>query len=180
VNSTACIGRNARSAAADHFGWHASTGPDVDKRDGHIFVNNLLTGNGSFDRPLLFVWQAASLCEQLPKPQLNQLDYNVYVRETDRTSYPLILWGPTQNENCQAGFESLEGLRKLHPGFCVNSHAYADYDGPLFRGMQLGNHQLLEDFPGSKSGTQLPAEISKLLGQSKKDGPYVGAYPPIP
>ena len=57
VNSVACIGRNGRNAVADHFGWHPSTGPDVDKRDGHIFVNNLLTNDYNFDRPLLFVWQ---------------------------------------------------------------------------------------------------------------------------
>jgi hypothetical protein len=52
VNSVACIGRNARTAAGDHFGWHASTGPDIDKREGHAFVNNLLTADGNFDRPL--------------------------------------------------------------------------------------------------------------------------------
>ena len=59
VNSTACIGRNGRVAAGDRFGWHASTGPDVEKRDGHEFVNNLLTGDASYQRPLLFVWQPA-------------------------------------------------------------------------------------------------------------------------
>jgi len=57
VNSTACIARNARSAVGDHFGWHPSTGPNVDERDGHIFVNNLLTGDENFNRPLLYVWQ---------------------------------------------------------------------------------------------------------------------------
>jgi hypothetical protein len=173
----ACIGRNERSAAGDHFGWHPSTGPDVDKRDGHIFVNNLLTGDKDFGRPLLFVWQPASLCERLPKPQLNELDHNVYVRGAEKTSYPLILWSPAPGERCQAGFESLESLRKLYPEFSANSRYFVNYDGPLFKGKELGNYQLLPAFPGSKSGMELPPEVGKLLGKSAKDGRYVGAYP---
>jgi hypothetical protein len=179
VNSMACIGRNSRSAQGDHFGWHPSTGPDVDKREGHVFVNNLLTGDESFNRPLLFVWQQASLCEQLTKPQLAQLDYNAYVRGADKASYPLILWSPASNEKCQEEFASLENLRKLYPEFSANSRNYLNYDGPLFKGMELGNYQLLPAFTGSKLGMQLPAEIGKLLGQAKKDVRYVGAYPPM-
>lgn len=180
VNSMACIGRNSRSAAGDHFGWHPSTGPDVDKRDGHVFVNNLLVGDESFNRPLLFVWQQATLCEQLTQSQLKQLDYNAYVRGADKASYPLILWGPAASESCQVGIESLENLRKLYPEFSANSRFYANYEGPLFKGMELGNYQLSPAFPGAKSGMQLPAGINKFLGQSKKDGRYVGAYPPLP
>ncbi|MDZ7288771.1 MAG: right-handed parallel beta-helix repeat-containing protein [candidate division KSB1 bacterium] len=180
INSMACIGRNARSAAGDHFGWHPSTGPDVDQREGQVFVNNLLVGDENFNRPLLFVWQPASLCERLNKPQLKQLDYNVYVRGADKTSYPLILWSPAANENCQVGFESFENLRRLYPEFAANCRYYANYDGPLFKGMELGNYQLSPDFPGAKAGMQLPAGISKLLGPSQKVGRYVGAYPPMP
>jgi hypothetical protein len=50
VNSTASIGRKERSAVGDHFGWHPSTGPDVDERDGHVFVNNLLTAGENYHR----------------------------------------------------------------------------------------------------------------------------------
>ncbi len=180
INSMACIGRNSRSAQGDHFGWHPSTGPDVDERDEHVFVNNLLVGDKGFNRSLLFVWQLASLCGKLDKPQLKQLDYNVYVRGAEKTSYPLILWSPAANENCQTGFESLENLRKLYPEFSANSRYYSNYDGPLFKGIELGNFQLLSTFPAAKSGMQLPAQINKLLGSSKKDSRYVGAYPPMP
>ncbi len=180
INSMACIGRNARSAVGDHFGWHPSTGPDVDERDGHIFVNNLLVGNASFNRSLLFIWQLASLCEKLDKPQLKQLDYNVYVRGADKASYPMILWGPAANEKCQTGFESLEDLRKLYPEFSVKDLYFTNYDGPLFKGMELDNYQLLSAFPGAKSAMPLPPQISKLLGPAKKEGRYVGAYPPMP
>jgi hypothetical protein len=180
VNSMACIGRNARSAQGDHFGWHPSTGPDVDERDGHVFANNLLVGDESFNRSLLFIWQPASLCEKLDKPQLKQLDYNAYVRGAEKTSYPLVLWSPVSNEKCQTGFESLEELRKLYPEFSANSRYFAGYNGPLFKGTELGNYQLLPAFSGAKSAMPLPAQISKLLGPAKKDGRYVGAYPPMP
>ncbi|MGA9365300.1 MAG: right-handed parallel beta-helix repeat-containing protein [Bacteroidota bacterium] len=179
VNSVACIGRTGRTAAGDRFGWHASTGPDIDRREGHVFVNNLLTGDKSFNRPLLFVWQPASLCEQLTKPQLKELDHNVCVRGTEKTLYPLILLSPAPNKDCQVGIDSLEGLRDLYPEVTANSRSYVGYDGPLFKSVELGNYQLLSAFPGSKSGAQLPAEIGTLLGQFKKDGLYVGAYPPI-
>jgi parallel beta-helix repeat protein len=174
VNSTACIARNERSAAGDHFGWHPSTGPDVDERDGHIFVNNLMTGDENFKRPLLYVWQPASLCEKINTPQLKQLDYNMYVRGTNTSDYPLILWSPAINKDCRLSLKSLEELRKLYPEFSAHSRYFADYNGPLFKSSDLGNYQLLETSPGFNLGTQLPSEIFKLTGQSKK---YIGAYP---
>jgi parallel beta-helix repeat protein len=179
VNSMACIGRNGRTPAGDRFGWHSSTGPDVDKREGHVFVNNLLTGEMNFTRPLLFVWQPAVLCNQLAKPELSELDHNVYVRAAEKTRYPLILWSPAENENCQVGFDSLESLRKLYPEFEANSRFYADYGGSLFKGAELGNYQLLTDFPGAKLGMKLPEEVGTLLDRSKIEARYVGAYPPI-
>jgi hypothetical protein len=176
----ACIGRNARTAAGDHFGWHPSTGPDMDKRDGHMFINNVLVGKENVDRPLLFVWQPASLCAQLPNSQLNQLDYNVYVRSAEKTRSPLILWSPAQNAECQAAFRSLVDFRKVYPESSTNSYDYSDYDGPLFKSIDLRNYQIVQAFPGSKIGTQIPSEIAGLLGLNRKDVRYVGAYSPIP
>ena len=178
VNSMVCIGRNERSAQGDHFGWHPSTGPDVDKREGHIFVNNLLTGIEDFDRSLLFVWQPASLCNKLTQSQLELLDHNVYVRSIDKAVNPLILWSPATNEKCQIGFDSLSDMIKLYPEFSINSYYYNNYHGPLFKGAELGNYQLLPDFQESKFATQLPEEISKYINPRLKDEHYVGAYPP--
>ena len=179
VNSMACIGRNGRVPAGDHFGWHSSTGPDVNKRGGHTFVNNLITGDQGFTRPLLFVWQPSALCSDLNKPQFNQLDHNVYIRSIENTGYPMILWSPAQNEGCQVGFDSIESLHMMYPEFEANSQSYSGYDGPSFKSTELGNYQLLPDAPGAKSGAQLPAEIRKLLGESKNESRYVGAFPPM-
>ena len=72
--------RTERSAVADHFGWHPSTGPDVDQREGHRFVGNLLTADETFHKPLLRFEQTKGLCGKLTRPQVTQLDDNVYVR----------------------------------------------------------------------------------------------------
>jgi len=178
VNSLAAIGRNERVAAGDHFGWHASTGPDVEERDGHIFVNNLLTADESFNRPLLFVWQRDFLCERLSTPMLGKLDNNVYVRRSDTKAIPLIIWSPAMNSTCQVELDSPGDLHKLYNNFSANSEYFSNYRGPLFKGSELGNYQLLQTFPGSGTAIQLPVGISKLLGYKKENKPFVGAYTP--
>jgi parallel beta-helix repeat protein len=175
VNSTACIARNGRTPGNDKlFGWHSSTGPDVDKRGGHSFENNLLTGDQNYHRPLLFVWQPDTLCRQLKTPQLNEFDHNVFVRNPD--GEPLLLWSPAKGTECQAAFRSPKDVQKMFPEFCKESQDYAD-DIPLFKSPMLGNYQLLPSFPGSQAASSLPAEIRKLMGISGKGEKYVGAYP---
>jgi len=176
INSTACIARNERSAAGDHFGWHPSTGPDVDERYGHIFVNNLLTGSENFYRPLLYVWQPVSICDKITNSQLNQLDHNVYVRGSNTKSNPLILWSPAKNEKCMLTFKSPEELQKFYPEFSLHSRYFPNYNRPIFKSFELGNYQLLKTFRESGTGTQLPSVVSKLLGKSRH---YIGAYPPV-
>ncbi len=176
VNSMAVIGRNERTAVNDHFGWHPSTGPDIDKRDGHIFENNLLTGDKNFNRPLLFVWQPKSICDTINNSQLKEIDYNVYVCEDENASYPLIYWSPAKNNNCQVILDSPEALNKLHPEFSSHSKYFSNYNGPLFKSHELDNYHLLSEFPDSKTAAELPSEIQKLIGQSKT---YIGAFPPI-
>jgi parallel beta-helix repeat protein len=180
VNSIACIGRNGRSPANDGlFGWHSGTGPDVSKRGGHVFVNNLLTGDKNYRRPLLFLWQPDSISKLFDTAQLNQLDNNIYVRHSEKDSKPLILWTPAMNNDYQIAFESLEGLQKMYPEFSAHSQYYTD-EIPLFKCRELGNYQLLQTFPGTKAASLLPGEVSKLLGITKEDVRYIGAYPPVP
>ncbi|MBN1392977.1 MAG: hypothetical protein JW947_09275, partial [Sedimentisphaerales bacterium] len=112
------------------------------------------------------------------KSQVNQMDYNVYVRASDKVE-PLILWSPAADANCQVKIDSPEGLNKLHPEFSAHSKYFANYSGPLFKGLELDNYQLLKAFPGSETATVLPDEISALLGRGKKETPFTGAYPPL-
>jgi predicted PhzF superfamily epimerase YddE/YHI9 len=124
--------------------------------------------------------QPVALCERLSKPQVKQLDYNVYVRRSKTASSPLIFWSPAGGSRCQVPLASLEDLQKLHPEFSANSRYFAGYSGPLFKSAEQGNYQLLQAFPGSKAAARLPSEISKLLGLSETDAPFIGAYPPLP
>ncbi len=178
VNSAACVARNGRVAAGDHFGWHASTGPPIEGRDGHVFVNNLLRGGRYFDRPLLFAWQPDSLCRRLSGPMLKQCDGNVAVRASRGMSMPLVLWSPSPGDRCQSGFDSLEALGRLDPGFSIHSRTFAGYDGPLFRSTELGRYDVLPEFPGSKTGVPLPSEIDELLHREAGTGPFPGAFAP--
>jgi parallel beta-helix repeat protein len=177
VNSTACIGRDKRSAVADHFGWHPSTGPDVDQRFGHIFVNNLLTGNANFKRPLMLVWQHPDLCQTLDKSPLKQYDYNVFVTDINRGFQTLVYWSPAPNRECQQDVKLLDELKKVFDGSSGNSKVFEGYYLPLFKSSELMNFELNEAFPGAHAATVLPADVQKLLGLNSKYTPYVGAYP---
>lgn len=173
INSTACIGRDGRSAVGDHFGWHPSTGPDVDEREGHIFVNNVLYGDENFKRPLLFVWQPNILCAKLSSPQLKQLDYNLFSNAGDAKDR-LVLWSPAANEKCQLEFNSPSGLNNQYPQFCSNCQ-YLN-SSILFQSPYLGNYKLLNR-TDIKPAAVLPVEIMNVIGLSKKYKPYFGAYP---
>ncbi|MBN2182105.1 MAG: right-handed parallel beta-helix repeat-containing protein [Sedimentisphaerales bacterium] len=180
VNSRVWFERTARSAVGDHFGWHPSTGPDVEERDGHVFVNNLLAANEQFRRPFLEIRQPSNMYERLKLPQLKQLDYNVYVRMKNQESRPLILWSPVVEGNHSVELQSPEELNKLHSEFSGHSRIFVNYDGPLFKSPELSNYELLKSFPGSEIATELPIEIGSLLGWEKKDGRFPGAFAPCP
>ncbi len=177
VNSTACIGRDKRSAVADHFGWHPSTGPDVDQRYGHVFVNNLLTGDANFKRPLMLVWQHPDLCQRLDKSPLKQYDYNVYVKDANNGLKAIAYWSPASGAGCQKVVESPDDLKTLFEGSSANSKVFESYNLPLFKSPELGDYQLNQAFPGVNTATVLPDEIKKLLGLQPKYKPYIGAFP---
>lgn len=48
--------------------------------------------------------------------------------------------------------------------------------GPLFKSSELGNFQLLQQFPASDKATKIPPDIGKLINQTRQ---YIGAYPPV-
>ena len=180
VNSTVSVGRTPRSAENDHFGWHPSTGPGVDERDGHVFVNNLMAADEHYHRAFFVTLQTASLCDRLTRPQLEMMDHNVYVRQSDSEGAPIIIWSPFKNQECQQAFDSLADFRKHFSEFSAHSLAFSDYRGYLFKGAELSDFRLLQAFPGSETGARLPAKIMKLLGISPDYHPYAGAFPPIP
>jgi hypothetical protein len=174
VNSPVLIERNERSAAADHFGWHPRTGPDVDRREGHVFVGNLLVATESFDKPLLRVEQPAALCKQLMRSQVGTLDANLYVRQ-GVASQPLVVWGPVAGEKCQAALATLADLQRQSPELERNGHALSGYRGALFKSPELRNYELSQ-LPAGVHPAAVPADVGRLLGRDAGPrGP--GAYP---
>jgi hypothetical protein len=178
VNSAVCIGRNARSPKTDGtFGWHSGTGPEVEKRDGHVFADNLLYGDSNYDRQMLFVWQPDSLCKLLPMPQLKMMDCNCFVRGAENKTKPLILWSASTKNNCtQFPFDSPVALNKSYPEFSAGC-VYDRQSASVFKAPEQGDYRLLPAFSSNKKVSPLPEDIGKLLGISKKNSGYIGAYP---
>ena len=174
VNSPLVVERNERSAVGDHFGWHPRTGPDVDQREGHVIVGNLLAATTTFAAPLLRFEQPPSLCGRLTRPQPTTLDANLYIRQ-GASSQPLIIWSPAAGEGCQRGVHTLADLQTQTPAFERNGHALIEHRGPLFRSPDLRNFDLAELPAGVGPIEAVPAEIRRLLGWHQPSVP--GAFP---
>ena len=179
VNSSAGIMRTPRDAEGDHFDWHPATGPDVNERYGHVFVNNLFTSTEKHNRPLFFALQSPELCDRLTESMVDALDHNVYVRSPGDRDSPLILWSPADAEECRYVLNSPGELNEIHPEYSENSVYLSSYDGPLFQSVELRNLQLLHEFPALESAMPLPEEIGNLLRKHQEGDRYIGAYPPL-
>lgn len=174
VDTVASFERNERSAAADHFGWHPKTGPDVGEREGHVFASNLLVASEAFRKPLLRFEQPKALCDRLTRPQVIELDGNAYVRQG--ASGPLAVWSPLAGDSCQAEASSLDELRKLS-GFEAHGTALVGYAGAVFKSPELSRYELARPLPGFAPATATPVEVRGLLGWRDGDPGAPGAYP---
>lgn len=187
-NSRADFIRTPRShTAGDHFGWHASAGPDVEERHSHAFINNLLfadaaydqeqTGPYSFGGPLVSFFQSPELADRLTQAQVDAIDGNIYVRQAGQGERPIIFFTPTLSDEAFIPINAPDELTALYPEFESNSVAFFEYFGPLFKGRELGNFQILPDFPGKSVGVALPEMVNELL--HLQDSPsFPGAYQP--
>jgi hypothetical protein len=176
VDTVASFERTERSAVGDHFGWHPATGPDVDHREGHVFAGNLLVGDESYPGPLLRFEQPKALCERLARPQVKELDGNVYVRRGEAASGPLIVWSPAAGESCQVEVSSLEALQKLAAGLEGHGRYLNGYQGPVFKSQELARYELIRG-PWAAPAESLPADIRRLLGWQESDARSPGAFP---
>ena len=177
VNTNASIERTERSAVADHFGWHPATGPDVDRREGHVFVGNLVVVDEGFARPLFQTLQAKALCGKLTRPQLARLDGNVYVRRGPGAAGPLMAWSPADGPDCAVQLAALDDLRKLHPEFEAHSRFLDQVYGAVFEGADVDRYALALPLGDVSAAGPLPAEVLALLGWSAADAATPGAYP---
>jgi hypothetical protein len=181
VDTPASFERNQRSATGDRFGWHPATGPDVDQREGHVFVNNLLVASEAYRGPLLQFEQPGPLCAKLQRPQAKEVGGNVYVRETlpgaAAAAPPLIVWSPAAGDGCVSRLGSLDEFRKLAPAFEASGRQLDRTPRSIFKGPDVGRYELLQALPGTPGGEILPADVRKLLGWSEEEARSPGAYP---
>jgi hypothetical protein len=144
----------------------------VDQREGHVFVNNLLVASDAYREPLLRFEQPTALCAELPRPQANEVNGNVYVRAA--AALPLILWSPAATDSCTTPLGSLDEFRKLMPAFEAGGRQIEKTPRSLFKGTDLGRYELQEALP---AGEVLPDDVRKLLGWTKEQAATTGAYP---
>ena len=185
VDAPASFERNQRVASGDLFGWHAATGPGLEERDGHVFVNNLLVASETYTRPLLRFEQPAAMCQQLPRPQAAEVDGNVYARSPGRTGQPLITWSPVPTEPCAASAASLAEFRTIAPALEARGRQIDRGPASIFKGPDVGRYDLLRDLGAapavvgaSMKAPGLPADVRTLLGWSEQQAARtIGAYP---
>jgi len=180
VDSPARFWRNERSATADHFGWHPATGPDVDEREGHVFVDNLLVAGDRYAQPLLQFEQPASLCDSLTRPMATAVNGNVYARPATWRSdpaAPLIRMSPAATDDCTREYASLEAFRRDVPGWEVGGRQLDRTPRSVFMGPDLGNYRLQKKIPAA---VPMSDEIRALLGWNEDEAQVVGAYPGRP
>jgi hypothetical protein len=180
VNARVSFERNDRVAAGDTFDWHATTGPGLEHREGHIFLHNLMAATVSYSDPLLEFLEKSSLCGTLKNAQAAEVDGNVYLRAASTgsaTLAPLIVYAPSQGENCTSRLASLEAFRTLEPGFEKNGVEIDRSPRSVLKGPDLGNFQLRHALTDAPARNFLPPEVRSLLGWNEEEAKTPGAYP---
>jgi hypothetical protein len=176
INSVASFERTPRSAANDHFGWHPATGPDVDARNGHVFVGNLLYAGEGFGRALLSVEQTPVLCGKLTDSPLTKVDGNVYVRRGDTAAKPLVRWSPAEGNACTAQLATPSALTAIVPGFDAHSASKDGFAGAFFMSPELHNYRPASPVAPVVTEDPVPDEVRKLLGWAPEARRSAGAY----
>ena len=180
VDAPASFERTTRTATGDRFGWHPSTGPDVNQREGHVFAYNLMAASDGYRGPLARFEQAAALCPTLTKPMAAATGGNVYVRANSPaalTAAPvLISWTPSSEQGCISRLASLDDFHKLAPAFESGSRQIDATLRSIFKGPDVGRYELRQALPGTSDTVTVPADILKLLGWSEAPVRTPGAY----
>lgn len=176
VNCGVGFGRDGRSATADHFAWHPSTGPDVEERTGHVFEGNLIVNDRKRELPAAYFWQPENLCARLTMPHATSVDANAYVVAAD-AGQKTITWSPMPAENCVATFDTIDGLRAAVKGVETHGVQIDATVHDVFRSPELKNYRLVRSIERAAGSPALPEDVRKLLGWSESQARTIGAYP---
>jgi hypothetical protein len=152
----------------------------VDKREGHVFCGNLLVASERFFKPLLRFEQSRTLTGKLTKPQVTQLDGNVYVRSDAAGPAALLVWSPVPGGSSMTECKTLAEFQKLCPLFEAHSKVVTSSLGALFQSPDLNRYELIQDISLPASAAPMPDEVRQRLGWQKQDTTLPGAYPTHP
>lgn len=177
INSVAVVGRDGRNEVSDRFGWHPSTGPKINERDGHVFKNNLLVTEAFYKEMMLIMFQPDTLCEMLRTPQFREFDFNVYVWQSFKDSCAANLWSPGPDSTCTFKYRTPEELHEQLPQFDKHSHYLTEYKGPLFKDRPSIDLRLVPEFQGAKVHAELPDRVKRLINFTNGKLEYIGAFP---
>lgn len=180
INSRVNFSRDNRGDQLGVFGWHVTTGPKVEERQGHVFVNNLMYMSGVNDSPLLQTGQPANMCERLSKPHLKTLNNNVFIRAKKEDGYntPLIRWSPYPNNDCRININNPSELNEIIPEFCSKCQYFEDYQGQIFMDEGNKDYRPVKGFPGIKAAAKIPVHIAEITGINGSGKPFPGAFAP--
>ena len=176
INSTASFGRNERGDETDHFGWHIKTGPAVDARFNHTFKNNLIYMEKEFFRPAMHAWQPAVMCERLNKPQLSDMNNNLYLVEGSEPKASLINWSPAANDTCSLLINEPAALTALYPAFETGSMLLNEQSKSVFADFSGMDYKLLPSARKAVKPTLLNERTAKAMGTESAEISYIGAY----
>lgn len=181
IDSPVEFRRDERSAEGDHFGWHPKTGPDVDERFGHIFMNNLMVASDT-NTAMLRVVQAPALCQKLDVAPMKALDGNVYVRpavQEAKPVSPIITWFDVSaaSDDCATEFDTLAAFQQHGSPLAEHSQQLDGNPRSIFVAPDLSRFQLQRELNSHKD-VSMPNEVRKYLDWSRKAASRsVGAYP---
>jgi len=172
VDNPAAFSRNERVPTGDLFDWHSATGPGIDQRVGHVFVNNLLVADQSYLNPLLMLEQTPAVCPKPYGPQAEKIDGNVYVRPAGSKA-PLVAGDEKSAPDCKAGYGTFADFRKAEPKYEAHGRHLDRTVRSVFKGPDIGRYELRQPIPAA---SVTPADVLKLFGWKGK-ARTVGAYP---
>jgi len=171
LNSTAVFGRNDRGSEPDHFGWHPTSGPSVDERDGHEFANNVLVKSKEYKQPLLLTWQPNIVCGRLKNSQFSKISNNLYVMDKTPLFDTLAFISPANNDACQIAVKTLDELQK-YTNDSKNSKVLYNESDNVFNGTELDNYKIQTYYQKQITSLPIPKNISPYI----EKGNYIGCY----
>lgn len=129
-----------------------------------------------FFRPAMHAWQPAVMCERLNKPQLADMNNNLYLVEGTAPKASLINWSPAANDTCSLLINEPAALTVLYPAFETGSMLLNEQSKSVFADFSGMDYKLLPSARKAVKPTLLNERTAKAMGTESAEISYIGAY----